>query len=279
VEKISHTPYRQFDKISFYIVAHADDWQLFMHPNVYKDLVAPRCKTIFIITTAGDAGRGETYWLAREEGSKSSIRFCLAPQSILSESSDSRQFNNHTIHDWSANNTTSYFLRLPDGNLDGSGFPARAYQSLARLRSTEINAITPLDNSTTYHNWSDFITTIESIISFESKDIPDVWIHYLNPDITTNPDDHADHIATGQAIQNMSIIETLQQLLFVGYSITSAREELHVTDLFWKAGMLAAYEKAVYDLCGYSTLEENPALYVRWCCSRPKFVRLTPSYQ
>ena len=59
-----------FEKISFYVVAHADDWQLFMHPNVHADFIAPQCKVVFIITTAGDAGKGERYWLAREEGLK-----------------------------------------------------------------------------------------------------------------------------------------------------------------------------------------------------------------
>ncbi|MEJ7679281.1 MAG: hypothetical protein WKG06_15780 [Segetibacter sp.] len=85
-------------------------------------LVLPGSKVVFIITTAGDAGAGETYWLAREEGSKSSLRFCLAPLAALSESSGTKEFNQHTINYWSVNNATCYFLRLPDGNLDGNGF-------------------------------------------------------------------------------------------------------------------------------------------------------------
>ena len=277
VEKNTHKSSRQFNKISFYVVAHADDWQLFMHPTVYADLVATDCKVVFIITTAGDAGMGDNYWPAREEGLKSSIRFCLAPHSVLSESSGKKTFNNHSVHYWSVNNTTSYFLRLPDGNLDGSAFSSRNFQSLARFKSGEINAVNSIDNATTYHNWKEFINSVDSIISMEKRDLSNGWIHYLNPDETINPGDHSDHVMTGRAIQSMPSIATLHQVLFVGYSVSDVHDDRPVTDLFWKAGMLAAYEKAVYDLCGYSTLRENPGLYVKWCCSRPKFLMILPT--
>lgn len=32
-------PETQFTKISFHIIAHADEWQLFMQPNAYNDLI------------------------------------------------------------------------------------------------------------------------------------------------------------------------------------------------------------------------------------------------
>jgi GlcNAc-PI de-N-acetylase len=280
MENSSHKPSQQFAKISFYIVAHADDWQLFMHPHVYNDLIAPDCKVIFIITTAGDAGLGEKYWAAREEGSKSSIRFCLAPLFVLSESNGRKEFNSHAVHYWSINNTTSYFLRLPDGNLDGSGFEACNFQSLFKLKSGQVNAITAIDNSATYSNWLEVVTTIESMISFESRGLSNIWIHYLNPDIAINRGDHPDHFTTGHAIQSMTSITALHQLLFVGYDLSSIQEPLPLTDLFWKAGMFAVYEKAVYDFCGYSTLQENTDVYARWCCSRPAFIEiLSQSYQ
>ena len=65
--------------VTFYVVAHADDWQLFMNPDAFKDITMPDSKVVFIVTTAGDAGKEDNYWKAREEGMKSSIRFCLAP--------------------------------------------------------------------------------------------------------------------------------------------------------------------------------------------------------
>ncbi len=261
-----------FAEISFYIVAHADDWQLFMQPNVYNDLVAQGSKVVFIITTAGDGGAGETYWAAREEGSKSSLRFCLAPLGALSQSSGTRKFNYHNINYWLVNNTTFYFLRLPDGNLNGDGFSAYNYQSLLKLKAGQIGTLTAIDESTIYRNWQDFYTTLQMIILFESAGIPNIWLNYLNPDTATNSNDHPDHIATGQAIQAMSVVPRSRQALFVGYSVSNVSENLHQTDLFWKAGMFAAYEKAVFDGSGYSTLQEGIDTYRKWCLSSANFI-------
>ncbi|MEO6546533.1 MAG: hypothetical protein ABIN94_00985 [Ferruginibacter sp.] len=260
----------QFEKVSFYIIAHADDWQLFMHPNVYNDIVDPRCKVIFIITTAGDAAIGEKYWTAREEGSKSSVRFCFANRQ-LPELGGNRQLNGHPVHFWSFNNTTTYFFRLPDGNLDGNGFLANSFQSLTGLRLGKLNSITTVNNDTTYNSWVEFVNTIESIIALESQGISNGWMHYLNPDLTRNPGDHPDHIATGIAIQSMPVIKNFHQLLFVGYSFGSLSGKLSANELFWKAGMFAVYENAVYGLCGYSTLQENVELYLKWCRSKAEF--------
>jgi len=270
-------PHGEYTEISFYIVAHADDWQLFMSPNVYNDLVAPGSKVVWIMTTAGDAGAGETYWRAREEGSKSSVRFCLAPLAALSQSSGTRQFNGHSIHYWSANNATCYSLRLPDGGLDGRGFSAYHNQSLSRFQAGELGAITAVDKSATYRSWFDFSTTIQEIIQFEGSVTSNIWVNYLNPDTAANPNYHPDHIVTGQAIQAMPIISGVHRALFVGYALGSAPEDLDGTDLFWKAGMFAAYEKAVFDGSGYSTLNEDMTLYLGWCLRSARFATLHAS--
>ncbi len=269
-------PNQQFTNVSFYIVAHADDWQLFMQPNAFNDLVAPGSKVVFIITTAGDAGAGETYWAGREEGLKSSIRFCLAPLAAFEESSGTKEFNQHTINYSLANNATSYFLRLPDGNLDGNGFSLYHYQSLSKLKSGQISTITAIDNSAAYKSWFDLYLTLQTIIQYESEGILDVWINYLNPDSRRNPKDHIDHITTGQAVQEIPAISELRQALFVGYSVSNTIENSSATDLFWKTGMFAAYEKAVYDSSGYSTLQESSSTYLRWCLSSADFITALP---
>ena len=264
-------PDAEFAEVSFYIVPHADDWQLFMHPNAYNDLVVPGNKVVFVITTAGDGGADEKYWLAREEGTKSSIRFCLAPFETLKESNGVKEFNNHPINYWSINNVMTYFFRLPDGNLDGNGFAAGHYQSLSKFKSGKIRTIMAVDSSTIYDSWSDFYTTLESIIMTESAGNSNEWINYLNPNEKENPNDHPDHIATGKAIQNMSILPNLKQSLFVGYNCRNASQNLHPSELFWKTGMFAAYEKAVFDGSGYSTLNENIDLYYKWCIKSAHF--------
>jgi len=266
-----------YTKVSFYIVAHADDWLLFMQPNAYNDLVSSNNRVVFIISTAGDAGEDEKYWRGREEGTKSSIRFCLAPRIRLFESHNTKDFNGHTISYWSSNNVICYFLRLPDGNLNGNGFSKYNYESLSKFRAGYINSITALDNSTTYNSWSDIYNTLQVIILSESSGISDMRLNYLNPCSTENPNDHSDHIATGQAIQAMTIISNLQQTLFVGYNLTDKAQSLDQIDYFWKVGMFAAYEKAVFDASGYSTLKEGIHIYLEWCSRRASFVTLNTS--
>jgi hypothetical protein len=52
----SYTSYS--DEIEFFAVGHADDWQLFMNPEAYKHTNGISNKSVFIHTTAGDAGLG-----------------------------------------------------------------------------------------------------------------------------------------------------------------------------------------------------------------------------
>ena len=63
------------DKVSFYFAAHEDDWQLFMNPSAFQDVLEGAAKTVFVHVTAGDAGLGtgdggrkRTYCLARQNG-------------------------------------------------------------------------------------------------------------------------------------------------------------------------------------------------------------------
>ena len=270
MKKALHHNNRHFNKISFYIVAHADDWQLFMQPNVYYDLVSPGCKVIIIIVTAGDSGKQSIYWKAREEGSKSSVRYCLASLGNLSESIHTAKFNAHAIEYSVVNNVTSYFLRLPDGNIDGSGFAEYNFQSLSKFKSHNTGSIQAIDGSSSYKSWIDFTLTLEAILLHESEGISHIRLNYLNPHKVKNPGDHADHIMVGQAIQNTSILVKADQYLFTGYSLSSGNHTLLPEDFFWKIGMFAVYEKAVYDICGYSTLAENSSLYKKWCVATPK---------
>ena len=252
-----------FTKICFYIVAHADDWQLFMFPQVYVDILDEKTKTVFIITTAGDAGLDERFSAAREEGSKSSLRFCLAPFRNFRESEEIKIMTGHCIRRWSAGDATFYFMRLPDGNLNGNGFASTNFQSLSKLVTGEIDSTTATDNSASYKGWTDVHATLETIILYETGNIKERWINYPNPDLIENRNDHPDHIATGKAVECISITKNAFRRLFNGYKARHSRTNF--AEQFWKIGMFAAYEKAVFDLSGYSTLKEDVDCYLRWC--------------
>ncbi|MFZ1211234.1 MAG: hypothetical protein WAN94_24310, partial [Pseudolabrys sp.] len=70
------------NKVSFYFAAHEDDWQLFMNPSAFKDVIGGATKTVFVHLTAGDAGLGtglggrkHPFYLARENGAEAAMRF------------------------------------------------------------------------------------------------------------------------------------------------------------------------------------------------------------
>lgn len=259
-----------FDSV-FYIVAHADDWQLFMNPETYNDLVDPVKKVIFIITTAGDAGKGELFWRAREEGMKSSILYCLAPSQLLQYSEGYKKIENHSIFFWSVNNSISYFLRLPDGGVTGEGFKENVYHNLQKLEDGKIGSLSALDNSLNLCSIESFAELLKDIISAESITTKGkISIKFLDPDVQNNPLDHADHQSTGRAIHSIGNLSKCTKVLFKGYGNTCANL-LKAEEIFWKAGMFAAYEKTVFDITGYSTLSEDINLYQKWILSRPEF--------
>ncbi len=262
---------RKLFDITFYIVAHADDWQLFMNPETYSDLVNPEKKVIFIITTAGDAGKGKAFWRAREEGMKSSIIYCLAKNQPLRYSEGYKTIVRRRVYFWSVNNTISYFLRLPDGGVTGEGFNENGYNNLQKLEDGKIATLSSLDDSFTLPSKESFVELLRNIISAESSITGGkIWIKFLDPDPQNNPLDHADHQSTGRAILYMKDLPGCSKVLFKGYGNTCTNL-LTPEEIFWKAGMFAVYERTVFENTGYSTLAEDIKLYQKWILSRPEF--------
>ena len=59
-----------------FVVAHQDDWQLFMGDVVAKQIKAGDSVT-FIYLTAGDDGRDSVYWQTRERAALQSTRLAI----------------------------------------------------------------------------------------------------------------------------------------------------------------------------------------------------------
>jgi len=254
-------------KTIFYIIAHADDWQLFMNPDAFSDMNTAGNKVVFIVTTAGDAGTSECFWRAREAGMKESIKFCLSPFSTIVSECRLKEINGVRFNVELFNNVSCYFLRLPDGGLDGNGFLSNDYQSLFKLRMGQVSGLISLDQSIIVKNWEHFSKILESVITEESNGSSEIHLKYLNPKNAANPDDHPDHRATGDALL-LGNYSGFCQSLFAGYG-NLCQEMLEPNDIFWKTGIFAAYDRSVFEACGYSTIGENPELYQKWCTSRP----------
>jgi hypothetical protein len=202
-------------RVSFYFSAHEDDWQLFMNPAAFHD-VLDGIKTVFVHVTAGDAGLGITnggrkhpYFLARENGAQSAIRFMAdAVEGPLVEAiTEIVAINGHPIRRVSYRNTAAYFLRLPDGGTDGVGYAETGQQSLKRLATGDIATLTAIDGTTAYQSWGDLLAMVRALIDLERGAVA-VDLHVPELDPAINPNDHPDHVMTAklalEAAENLS---------------------------------------------------------------------------
>lgn len=180
--------------VDVYLHAHEDDWQLFMGDHTNASVQAGR-RVVLIYTTAGDAGRGSTYWHARETGAQASAD-AITPAGTWGCATAT--VNAHPVRRCVKGNVVSYFMRMPDGNSSsGTGY---GFGSLSVLRDSG-TATGALDGSTTYTSWSDFYNTVAGIITAESQDVAEASVTLNAPDYdpVLNPNDHPDHRATGDA--------------------------------------------------------------------------------
>ena len=260
-----------FHNTIFYIIPHADDWQLFMNPDACLDINHTQNKIVFIVTTAGDAGFGEGFWRAREEGMKASVLYCMKAGEYINTTESKKQVFDKKLTTWSVNNVVCYFLRLPDGGVTGEGFKENTYCTLQRLENGTVELLTALDNSLALKSWSCFITLLSQIVLVESGKVEGKTIlKFLDPDAQNNPLDHADHQSTGRAILSINNLPACSEIVYKGYG-NSCEQSLTPDEIFWKSGIFAAYETTVFARTGYSTLAENIHLYQKWILARPEF--------
>ncbi|WP_179415952.1 PIG-L family deacetylase [Mucilaginibacter sp. E4BP6] len=261
------------ERVSIYIVAHQDDWQLFMNPQVGQDINDKRCKTIIIHTTAGDAGKGKAYWKAREYGAIASVRFSLSANRMIKRVDEAVQINGRFIHRVTNGNCVCYFMRIPDGGYKGAGFKKYNFQSLEKLR-TFSKAIDTVDKNLTYESWEQLGHTVNMLIEKEIESVGDnVVLNMLDFDRTLNPKDHCDHLNSSLLLTATSAYEKFPKRAFLTYCTFFKDENLIGEELVRKVGMFTAYDYALYEKNGHSTFTESAEYFV-WATRRSFFRNL-----
>ena len=265
---MSETSNETYDSVSFYIVAHQDDWQLFMTPDAYDDLIRHNTKVTFIYSSAGDAGNDSTYWLAREKGALRSVQYALdshqsPPQEIITTQ---KSVAGHLLHYCRYKDVGNYFLRLPDGCMSGKGSERYGFESITKLHKREIEAITAVDKSTTYRSWEDLYATLAAIIQEESKEYTNVCLNTSDFLLSNNFIDNADHLTTGVATKAAGAALGGQYpiKLYLDYDVDILRPNLKPKQVLHKAGMFVAYDMTVQAETGHCTHCETD-YYLKWC--------------
>ncbi|HLZ01103.1 MAG TPA: hypothetical protein VKR55_03015 [Bradyrhizobium sp.] len=225
----------RLDKVSFYFAAHQDDWQLFMNPSAFQDVIGGAAKTVFVHVTAGDAGLGtgtgdrkQPLYLARDNGAEQAVRFMADSEAVPDSGTASvMTFNGHPIHRVSYRNTVSYFLHVPDGSPLGTGYAHTGFQSLKRLADGDNDTLAAIDGSTTYHGWNDLVGTLRAIIDYERRPARLVQINVAELDPQINPGDHSDHLITAKAaIAAASDLSCVRLVSYVDYASSKLPENL-----------------------------------------------------
>lgn len=254
--------------VSFSIQAHQDDWQLFMSSKIVADLNASG-KVVFITLTAGDAGNGtgaysagNPFYLSRELGSVYSSKFAADITSVATPApvptAVTAVINSHNITKYVYGNTVNYFLRLPDGNGDGNGFPITGNKSLQKLKLGTIASLTAIDNSATYTSWANLTTTIQQIILAEKGADNQVWIYTASLDNVFNPGDHSDHLYTAHAGQDaVSALLWVGEAEFIDYASASMSSNLSSTDHENAAAIFNVSEWGIIEKQYASNFDEN----------------------
>ncbi len=240
----------------FVVVAHQDDWQLFMGADVYAYLRDPHNHVVFIVTTAGDAGRGDAHMRSRFNGALLSVLRALPSWSPYGSGVPGgvrvsynaaivhdKRILTCTIEDANAASVRLYLLHLRDGGT-GAGFPPH-FQSLSALRHAglPLQALWPSEAPPTYNNWDDFVSTLAQIISAErAGDLPNAAILSTDPDAARNPGDHSDHQMTAAAVVDLVQRNAfLRPMWYGGYSNAAKPENLGDADADAQRAALYAY--------------------------------------
>lgn len=252
--------------VVYYVSGHPDDVLLFKGEMLHGDLHWPDVKVVDVVTTAGDAGRVDDWWWAREHGFVDAFRVSTGQ----GFETDTVSVNGHELLRYRGGAWTSYFLRLPDGNVDGGGFPATGHQSLSGLRDGDLDGLDSLPTrglpSQHYTSWSDVVGTLREILALERDGATNAhpWLNSPDHDRSLNPGDHPDHYATADALAEFAAEDGYHRAWWVSYDTADRAPNLSGTALANKRRLYYdGYVDLVGRVMGATPAEADPE-WNRW---------------
>jgi len=188
------------DAHPLFVVAHEDDDVLFMNPDLGDDIRAGLpVETVYL--TAGDAGKDTEYWMEREAGIRAAYAFMAGIPDAWTESRPviaGKRLVRFTAKGRPDLQVT--FVRLPDGNGDGSGYDVTGHASLIKLWNGEIAEMRALDGdggAATRFGRADLVAVLGAILEEHRAD----HLHTLDSSelyALTVYDDHPDHVVSAR---------------------------------------------------------------------------------
>ncbi|BGP13217.1 hypothetical protein JCM10213_005013 [Rhodosporidiobolus nylandii] len=227
------------------VIAHADDDLLFQSPDLLGDVQGGGCQTT-IIMTAGDSGTtGSTYFSARESGNQAAYAQMAGVSNAYTEFSAVFGGQPITVRTLTgAPNVQKVYFRLPDGNMDGSGFPTTGYQSLRMLYFGSISTITNQPKTATFS-----LATLRQALGEIITALQPTTIRTLDHMSDYDSGDHADHLTVGRLTAELQAQYAAKASFsgYMGYPVQNFPPTMQTTDASFMAKSNAFFAYAPYD--------------------------------
>ena len=226
----------------------------------------PVNKAVFIHITSGDAVGNITENAsfralanAREEGVLRALRFMLSlKRSTVAFEKSFVELNGKRLERHATHNVVVYFIRLPDGNPEGTGYTAQLGKSLKYLRDSKTTNLSTIDSAAVYADWSDLIRTIHEIVNAESNDADRIVLHSTDLSLEHNPNDHSDHYLCGiLAADVFNRNEKADLYFYTGYEIARQAVNLALPDLLLQVAVWGVTNSAIVDAGLPSAFDET----------------------
>lgn len=193
-------------------VAHPDDDLLFLSPDLLHAIQAGgNVRTVYL--TAGDAGQhASSYWQDRESG----VRAAYAEMAGVANSwtQSDAGVTGHPIPVFTLTdqrNVSLAFMRLPDGDVNGSGFASNGYQSLQGLWTGSTAIIEAVDRSSSYT-----LSTLTSTLAYLIASFQPEHVNTQDYRRTYGDGDHSDHHTVGYLTRS-AMGHCNSSVAFIGY--------------------------------------------------------------
>ena len=202
-------------------------------------------RTIYI--TAGDDGMPASYWMERENGPKAAYSLMAGTANSWTQTDAGVPGHPIPLYTLSGKpNISLVCMRLPDGNLNGSGFPSTGNESLQQLWQGTISTIETVDGASSY-TLTSLLTTLASLMrSFQPAQI------YTQDFVGTYGDgDHSDHYTTAYLTQAAALQYTTAHTVagYEGYGTDGRAINVSGTDLTTKQNAFYAYGQDDPQVC------------------------------
>jgi LmbE family N-acetylglucosaminyl deacetylase len=243
------------------LVAHPDDDLLFLSPDLlYAIQGGGNVRTVYL--TAGDAGlHASSYWQDRESG----VRAAYAEMAGVADSwtQSDAGVAGHPIPVFTLTgqrNVSLAFMRLPDGDVNGSGFASNCYQSLQGVWTGSTATIEAVDRSSSYT-----LSTLTSTLAYFIPSFRPELVNTLDYRRNYGDGDHSDHHTVGYLTRSaMAHCNSSVALIgYEGYPVIPL--PANVSDADQKAKQSAFFTYAQHDKLVWDLLAESASTpYDSW---------------